>query len=234
MPLLKRCIVCHEYFESIPLAYEFFCASFQCQKKKNHVLHEIKKTRFIPPAYFDLYVKENDLYFHACRVCGIPLRKKDKSPNHKSRNCQDHESPYLAWNHVAAEYLNNYYKKNICKTTEKIKTIGIPLELHELFEVSFVLCEECGDFVHLGNYLSDNTLYRKYYNESSAYAIHHKSPIYKIQRFEELPLMFSHDNLILLCEPCHKKKHKTMKEPITLKEANIFQSLDSFLVGRNF
>ena len=218
MNLHRNCMRCGEFFPVEPLELKFFCNKEGCPQKYYFTprihLERIKRTRFIPTDYLDLYDLDRPIltdkgkvisYERVCRICGGPLLNKDGKYSYHRRYCSEHTGYELwakyNWGIVSKNYGFELQENQRDKITIILKRI--PTKLQN----SVSLCELCGKPCLIYEY------YCRHKYEIDAINIHHKIPVHTLN-WDNIRLIWDFSNLVALCPECHNKQDHQLKTKV--------------------
>lgn len=219
MNLHKKCLNyhCHDYFPAKPLEFKFFCDKEKCQESSFYRMVSIKKSRHIPTNYFDIYDLDRSIkyngkivsYERVCRVCGAPLLNKDGKYSIHKRYCNEHNGSELwakyNWGIVAKDYAWDVADKNKELIKEKLGLLNDKEK--ERVSNHGTVCENCSKIC----LVYDTSWNRK--RKLGVINIHHKTPVHTLDK-DNLHLIWEWDNLIALCEDCHKQQDHQLKTKV--------------------
>lgn len=123
MATYRRCRKCGEYYsDKPPLTPNPYCP-LCFPKQKKYLVKKLKKGRYVPMDYFNLYTDamkfKNGAYGHACRLCGRLLLTKKKKPS-RLRYCSKCDAYDLFGKYDMSTINYNLYKtQNTCEICGK-------------------------------------------------------------------------------------------------------------------
>lgn len=230
MDLHKRCVRCKAFFPAKPLEFKFFCDKEECKEYYNkYHFYTIKSNRHLPAHYFDLYDLDLPMihnnkptlfnYQRVCRICGEPLLKKDGTYSYHKRYCNEHNGDALWEKYNWGSVSKNYARKirDSHKELIKIKFNEIIQKKFKIYKevpnwirktINLTICELCSKLCQINSltYLLSQFRIR-------TINIHHKIPIHTLKK-DNLQLIWDEDNLIALCEDCHKLQNHQLKRKV--------------------
>ncbi len=179
--------------------------------------------------YFDLYDLDRPRsitdggkvldYERVCRQCGKPLFNKNGKYSVHRRYCGEHTGYELwakyNWGEASKKYARKIREQNEGIIKEKFNTLiekyykaykEIPEWVRK--NNNQTICEECGKLCQI---YSTTFLHNKL--NLNVINIHHKIPVH-ILTIDNLHLIWDFDNLIALCEACHKQQDHQLKTKV--------------------
>ena len=204
----------------------------------------------LPLIITDMNGKEKVIgYERVCRICGNRLLRKNGAYSHSLRYCKEHKG----WGFKLYEKYNwgtisKKYARKVSKSQEEdIIRLVVPriegeksLEKIEIIIYKFfVLCEECNKLCTIYEYhwtpniklLKLDQLIINFEDlKLPNINVHHKTPVYTLT-YENIHLIFDFENLICLCQECHKSRHKSRKlnTKLSIKNKLNIRSLEEFI-----
>lgn len=226
MNLQRKCRKCHDFFPVKPMELKFFCDKPECREYMDEYhFYTIKSQRYIAMNYFDTYDLDRPTgryneFERVCRVCGSPLFNKDGKYSYHRRYCGNHTGYELwvkyNWGEVSKRYAGDVADKN--KEIISMKFLEHIQANHSYYKENpnrikrdlrfSVICEVCSKLC---------LIYDNYWNYRKKLLdvinIHHKIPVHTLDK-DNLYLIWEWDNLIALCEDCHKQQDHQLKTKV--------------------
>lgn len=215
------------------------CPNPECQKGFRAIASGIRSRRSVNADMFDVW--DTDLpylgrYERVCRVCGKRLLKKNGDYSPQKRHCDIHsgQSPIpkmASWGVCVAEFIHFVAKKQM-DLSARVKEVFQSIEVDE---GAFLLCEKCNRLCKTQHnipfycFTEDKLPFKKAFFSLPLINIHHKKPVHTLS-LTEMGLIWDFDNLIALCEPCHKDMHKRKQPSVPLHK---WKTLPGFLSDKN-
>ena len=175
---------------------------------------------------FDIYDLDRPTSYgfeRVCRICGVPLLKKDGTYSYHRRYCGKHYGGELwskyNWSEVSKEYAREVKKKNRKTIFQKTRNF----KEKKRYIKNLTICEKCGELCQITDYYWD----RHFNRPHDVINIHHIIPVHTLT-IENLYLIWEKSNLIALCPKCHNDQDHQLKKIRKIEKIN-FRSIMEFI-----